>query len=74
MIASNRESAANRSTGSAIPDGADAVVMIEHTEAFAGSSTVEVLGDGAYSEHRVQKGEDVPAGRHHIKVQAAKAS
>jgi molybdopterin molybdotransferase len=56
-------------TGGAIPDGADAVVMVEHTqEAMAG--TIEVVrpaapGDGLVraDEDVAQGGELVPAGR-----------
>jgi molybdopterin molybdotransferase len=48
-------------TGGAIPEGADAVVMVEHTqEAMAG--TIEVLRPAAPGDGLVRADEDAPAG------------
>ena len=48
-------------TGGVLPDGADAVVMVEHTqEAMAG--TIEVVKPVAPGEGTVRADEDVPAG------------
>lgn len=48
-------------TGGMIPDGADAVVMIEHTQE-ASESLVEVLRPVAVGENVIQVGEDVRCG------------
>ncbi|MFB6205958.1 MAG: gephyrin-like molybdotransferase Glp, partial [Haloglomus sp.] len=47
-------------TGSALPDGADAVVMVEHADTFAGD--VEVFDAVAAGENVAPPGEDVEAG------------
>ena len=49
-------------TGSAMPDGADAVVMIEHTEAVGGD--VEVFDAVAEGENVGDAGEDVAVDQH----------
>ena len=48
-------------TGSALPDGADAVVMVEHTDRFAGE--VEVFDAVAEGENVAPPGEDVEQGQ-----------
>lgn len=48
-------------TGAMLPEGADAVVMIERTQPF-GDSEIEVLAPVAPGEHLVQIGEDVAPG------------
>jgi len=48
-------------TGSALPEGADAVVMVEHTDRFAGE--VEVFDAVAEGENVAPPGEDVEAGQ-----------
>jgi molybdopterin molybdotransferase len=48
-------------TGGAIPDGADAVVMVEHTQA-AMAGTIEVVRPVAPGEGLVRADEDAPAG------------
>jgi molybdopterin molybdotransferase len=48
-------------TGGMLPDGADAVVMVEHTQEVD-ASTIEVLRPVAPGEHVIQIGEDVGAG------------
>jgi molybdopterin molybdotransferase len=48
-------------TGSALPDGADAVVMVEHTDLFAGE--VEVFDAVAEGENVAPPGEDVEQGQ-----------
>jgi molybdopterin molybdotransferase len=48
-------------TGGMIPDGADAVVMIEHTS-MAGPNTVEVMHPAAIGENVIFEGEDVKQG------------
>ena len=61
-------------TGGALPAGADAVVMVEHTEDF-GDGTVGVLRPAAPGENLIYRGDDVrpgglllPAG-HRLEVQ-----
>jgi molybdopterin molybdotransferase len=49
-------------TGSAMPDGADAVVMIEHTEAVGGE--IEVFDAVAEGENVGDAGEDVAVDQH----------
>ncbi|GAB7094541.1 molybdopterin molybdotransferase MoeA [Halolamina litorea] len=49
-------------TGSALPEGADAVVMIEQAEAIA--DEVEVFGAVAEGENVADAGEDVSEGQH----------
>ena len=49
-------------TGGMLPDGADAVVMIEYTQS-AGADEIEVLRAAAPGENVIQAGEDVAAGR-----------
>jgi molybdopterin molybdotransferase len=53
--------AARIATGGMLPDGADAVVMVEQTQEV-GPSTIEVLRSVAPGENVVQIGEDVKAG------------
>jgi molybdopterin molybdotransferase len=48
-------------TGSALPEGADAVVMVERTQP-AGSGEIEVLRAVAPGEHVIPRGEDVRQG------------
>ncbi|MCC6175404.1 MAG: molybdopterin molybdotransferase MoeA [Chloroflexi bacterium] len=48
-------------TGGMVPEGADAVVMVEHTQDVDGS-TIEVLRPVAPGEHVIQVGEDVTRG------------
>lgn len=47
-------------TGGALPDGADAVVMLEHTQRLG--DEIEVLRAVAPGENVIQPGEDVPEG------------
>ena len=53
--------AAKISTGGMLPDGADSVVMIEHTEAID-DATIEVYKSVAPGQHVLEKGEDVRKG------------
>ena len=53
--------AAGAYTGGLLADGADAVVMIEHTERVDGN-TIEVLRPVAPGENVIQPGEDIHAG------------
>ncbi|MFA9425489.1 gephyrin-like molybdotransferase Glp [Natronorubrum sp. A-ect3] len=55
------ETAARVHTGSALPDGADAVVMIEHVEAFESAGELEVEDAVAEGENVAPIGEDVDA-------------
>lgn len=48
-------------TGGMLPDGADSVVMIEHTDALD-ETTLEVYKSVAPGQHVIQKGEDAAAG------------
>jgi molybdopterin molybdotransferase len=48
-------------TGGMVPDGADAVVMVEHTQEVD-DSTIEVLRPVAPGEHVIRVGEDVRRG------------
>jgi molybdopterin molybdotransferase len=48
-------------TGGMVPNGADAVVMVEHTQ-DVDASTIEVLRPVAPGEHVIQVGEDVQTG------------
>ncbi|MBI5959538.1 MAG: molybdopterin molybdotransferase MoeA [Chloroflexi bacterium] len=48
-------------TGGMLPDNADAVVMIEHTQVFSGSE-IEVRKPAAPGENVIQVGEDVQPG------------
>ncbi len=54
--------AARISTGGALPEGADSVVMIEHSE-MVDDTTIEVYRSVAPGQHVIQAGEDVEAGR-----------
>jgi molybdopterin molybdotransferase len=45
------------STGGMLPDGADSVVMIEHTEALD-STTIEAYRSAAPGQHVIERGED----------------
>lgn len=53
--------AAGISTGGALPDGADSVIIVEHTE-IIDASTIEVYKSVAPGQHVVQIGEDFAAG------------
>jgi len=53
--------AAKISTGGMLPDGADAVVMVEHTEALD-DTTIEVYRSVAPGQHMVEIGEDIKKG------------
>ena len=53
--------AARISTGGALPEGADSVVMIEYTETVD-ETTIEVYRSVAPGQHTIQKGEDFKAG------------
>lgn len=53
--------AARISTGGALPEGADSVVMIEHTETVD-ETTIEVYRSVAPGQHIIQKGEDFKTG------------
>jgi molybdopterin molybdotransferase len=53
--------AARISTGGSLPEGADSVVMVEHTEAVD-ETTIEVYRSVAPGQHIVQRGEDFKAG------------
>ncbi|WP_319761970.1 gephyrin-like molybdotransferase Glp [Maridesulfovibrio sp.] len=48
-------------TGGTLPEGADAVVMVEHTQEL-GSGTIEIRKSSAPGEHIMLKGEDVTKG------------
>ncbi len=48
-------------TGGMLPDGADAVVMVEYTETF-GEDTVAVVKDVAPGENVIRRGEDLAKG------------
>ncbi len=54
-------------TGGMLPDGADAVVMIEHTQSAA-AGEIEILRAAAGSENVLKVGEDVPLGEQVIKT------
>ncbi len=53
--------AARISTGGMLPDGADSVVMIEHSEAIDGTS-IEVYKSVAPGQNILEKGEDIRKG------------
>lgn len=53
--------AARISTGGMMPEGADAVVMVEHTE-VVGDDMIEVYKSVAPGRHVIEKGEDVRSG------------
>jgi|Deesub1362B_J571_1020462.scaffolds.fasta_scaffold05331_2 molybdopterin molybdotransferase len=53
--------AARIATGGMLPSGADAVVMVEHTQ-VVDESTVEIYKSVAPGEHMVSKGEEARAG------------
>jgi molybdopterin molybdotransferase len=55
------DEAATISTGGMLPEGADSVVMIEHTEAID-PTTIEVYRSVAPGQHILEKGEDIPKG------------
>ncbi|CCO22362.1 gephyrin-like molybdotransferase Glp [Maridesulfovibrio hydrothermalis] len=48
-------------TGGTLPEGADAVVMVEHTHEL-GSGTIEIRKSSAPGEHAMLKGEDAAKG------------
>lgn len=54
--------AAEIHTGAMLPDGADAVVMVEKTQ-ISGDNEIEVMGSAAPGENLVQIGEDVEEGQ-----------
>jgi len=54
--------AARISTGGALPEGADSVVMVEHSE-MVDDATIEVYKSVAPGQHVIQAGEDFEAGR-----------
>ncbi|WP_323172181.1 gephyrin-like molybdotransferase Glp [Natrialba sp. PRR66] len=56
--------AARVHTGSALPDGADAVVMIEHVDEFDSAAELEVTDAVAEGENVAPVGEDVDADQH----------
>ncbi len=56
-----RGEAARISTGGMLPDGADSVVMIEHTE-MIDDTTIEAYRSVAPGQHIIQKGEDIRKG------------
>ena len=58
------ETAARVHTGSALPDGADAVVMIEHVEELESVGELEVEDAVAEGENVAPVGEDVEDGQH----------
>lgn len=53
--------AARISTGGALPEGADSVVMIEHTETVD-ETTIEIYRSVAPGQHIIQRGEDFKTG------------
>ncbi len=55
------EEAAKISTGGMLPEGADSVVMVEHTEAID-DTTIEVYKAVAPGQHIIEKGEDFNKG------------
>ena len=55
------QTAARISTGGMLPDGADAVVMIEHTQAID-ETTIEVHRSVAPGQHMIEVGEDLKKG------------
>jgi molybdopterin molybdotransferase len=57
-----RGQAASIPTGGMLPEGTDAVVMVEHTQEVA-AGQIEVTRSVAPWQHVVRRGEDVPAGR-----------
>ena len=58
--------AARISTGGMLPEGADCVVMIEHTE-IIDNYTIEVYKSAAPLQHMMEPGEDIYKGQHLIK-------
>ncbi len=56
-----RGEAARISTGGMLPDGADSVVMIEHSESID-DHTIEVYRSVAPGQHMIEAGEDVKKG------------
>ncbi|MGH9179754.1 MAG: molybdopterin molybdotransferase MoeA [Acidimicrobiales bacterium] len=50
-------------TGAPMPSGADAVVMVERTEAEDGGATVVIHQEARPGDHVRQPGEDIPAGQ-----------
>lgn len=50
-------------TGSALPEGSDAVVMIEHVEAFEATDELEIADAVAEGENVAPVGEDVESGQ-----------
>ena len=57
----NSGEAASISTGGMLPDGADGVVMVEHTEGID-ESTIEVYKSIAPGQHVIELGEDIKNG------------
>ncbi|ELY93487.1 molybdenum cofactor synthesis protein [Natrialba hulunbeirensis JCM 10989] len=58
------ETATRVHTGSALPEGADAVVMIEHVETVESTGELEVTDAVAEGENVAPVGEDVDTGQH----------
>lgn len=54
-------------TGGAVPDGADAVVMVEHTESY-GDGTIGVFKSAAPGMNMIYRGDDVYPGKTVIKA------
>lgn len=52
-------------TGGMLPEGADTVVMVEHTQSV-GDGVIEVFRPAAIGENTIQVGEDIAAGEHVI--------
>lgn len=50
------------STGGALPENADAAVMVEHTESY-GDGTIGILKPAAPGENLIKKGEDIRPGK-----------
>ena len=49
-------------TGGAVPDGADAVVMVEHTENY-GDGTIGILKPAAPGDNMIYRGDDIRPGQ-----------
>ena len=46
-------------TGAAIPDGADAIVIVENTNGFSDSGTVQIFQEANIGDHIRRKGEEI---------------
>ncbi len=49
-------------TGAAIPDGADAIVIVENTSGFSDSGTVQIFQEAKIGEHIRRQGEEIQEG------------